>query len=102
MNRLLCTRHRYVPKPWPFCAGRRATELGLDIEAEHDLAAVVQYALNRAHGKRNALTKLIADHFPPKLDAPEPFRVLARLPIRHVWTTNYDTLAPRRGGHREG
>lgn len=70
-----------------------ATELGLDIEAEHDLAAVAQYALNQATGKRSALTKLIVDHFPPKPDAPEPFRVLARLPIRHVWTTNYDTLA---------
>jgi hypothetical protein len=70
-----------------------AAELGLDIEAEHDLAAVAQYALNKATGKRNALTKLIVDHFPPKPDAPEPFRVLARLPIRHVWTTNYDTLA---------
>lgn len=70
-----------------------AKELGLDIEAEHDLAAVAQYALNKATGKRNALTKLIVDHFPPKADAPEPFRVLARLPVRHVWTTNYDTLA---------
>jgi hypothetical protein len=70
-----------------------ATELGLDIDAEHDLAAVAQYALNKATGKRNALTKLIVDHFPPKPEAPEPFRVLARLPIRHVWTTNYDTLA---------
>jgi len=37
--------------------------------------------------------ELIVDHFPPKPDAPEPFRILARLPIRHVWTTNYDTLA---------
>jgi SLOG family protein/SIR2-like protein len=70
-----------------------ATELGLDIEAEHDLAAVAQYSLNKATGKRNALTKLIVDHFPPTADAPEPFRILARLPVRHVWTTNYDTLA---------
>jgi hypothetical protein len=70
-----------------------ATELGLDIEVEHDLAGVAQYALNKATGKRTALTKLIVDHFPPKPDAPEPFRVLARLPIHHVWTTNYDTLA---------
>jgi hypothetical protein len=70
-----------------------ADKLGLDIEAEHDLAAVAQYGLNRATGKRNELTKLIVNHFPPKPDAPEPLRILARLPIRHVWTTNYDTLA---------
>jgi len=70
-----------------------ATELGLDIEAEHDLAAVAQYALNKATGKRHSLTKLIVDHFPPKVDPPEPFRILSRLPLRHVWTTNYDKLA---------
>lgn len=78
---------------WRLLLSDIATELGLDIDAEHDLAAVAQYALNKATGKRNALTKLIVDHFPPKSDAPEPFRTLARLPIRHVWTTNYDTLA---------
>lgn len=70
-----------------------ATELGLDIETEHDLAAVAQYALNKATGKRHALTKLIVDHFPPNADPPAPFRILARLPLRHVWTTNYDKLA---------
>jgi hypothetical protein len=70
-----------------------ARELGLDIEAEYDLAAVAQYSLNKAARKRNRLTRLIVDHFPPRADAPEPFRILARLPVRHVWTTNYDRLA---------
>jgi Sir2- and TIR-associating SLOG family/SIR2-like domain len=69
-----------------------ASELGLDIETEYDLAAVAQYSLNKASGKRNALSRLIVDHFPPKSDVPEPLRVLARLPLRHIWTTNYDTL----------
>jgi Sir2- and TIR-associating SLOG family/SIR2-like domain len=70
-----------------------ARELGLDIGLEYDLAAVAQYSLNRATGKRTKLTKLIVDHFPPRGDSPEPFRIVARLPVRHVWTTNYDTLA---------
>jgi hypothetical protein len=69
-----------------------AHELGLDIEAEHDLAAVAQYSVNRAVGKRNQLARLIAEEFPPKPQAPEPLRILARLPLRHVWTTNYDSL----------
>lgn len=70
-----------------------AHELGLDIELEHDLAAIAQYSLNRAVGKRHKLTQLIVDHFPPKAPAPEPFHILARLPLRHLWTTNYDKLA---------
>src|SRR6266478_8744238 len=49
-----------------------ARELGLDIGLEHDLAAVAQYSLNKAIGKRTNLTKLIVDHFPPKPDARSP------------------------------
>lgn len=69
-----------------------ARELGLDIEQEHDLAGIAQYSLNQENRKRNKLATLIADHFPPK-PPPEPFRILARLPLRHIWTTNYDRLA---------
>jgi hypothetical protein len=69
-----------------------AKELGLDIEYEHDLAAVAQYSVNKAVGKRHRLASLIVKEFPPKLLAPEPFNLLARLPLRHIWTTNYDTL----------
>src|SRR5829696_2114429 len=61
-----------------------AQELGLDIEAEHDLAAVAQYSVNRAVGKRNQLARLIVEELPPKPEAP--------VPLRHVWTTNYDSL----------
>ena len=78
---------------WRILLADIARELGLDIEAEYDLAAVAQYSLNKAARKRNRLTRLIVDHFPPRPDAPEPFRILARLPVRHVWTTNYDKLA---------
>lgn len=69
-----------------------ASDLGLDVDTEYDLAAVAQFSLNSSAGKRNKLTKLIVDHFPPKAEVPSPFRILARLPIRHVWTTNYDKL----------
>ena len=70
-----------------------AKELDLDIDDEHDLAAVAQYSINRAVGKRNQIAAVIAREFPPKPDAPAAFRTLARLPLRHIWTTNYDTLA---------
>lgn len=69
-----------------------AVTLGLDIDNEHDLAAVAQYSINRAVGKRQELSRLIAREFAPKSVAPEPFRLLARLPLRHIWTTNYDSL----------
>lgn len=70
-----------------------AKELGLDIEVENDLAAVAQYSINKAGKKRTKLAQLIVDEFPPKQRAPETFNLLARLPLRDVWTTNYDNLA---------
>jgi hypothetical protein len=69
-----------------------SVELGLDIDQEYDLAAIAQYSVNRAVGKRHQLAKLIVREFPPKAVAPAPFRYLARLPLRHLWTTNYDLL----------
>lgn len=69
-----------------------ADTLGLDIDNEHDLAAVAQYSINRASGKRSDLSRLIARSFPLKESAPEPFKLLARLPLQHIWTTNYDSL----------
>jgi hypothetical protein len=77
---------------WRTLLGDVAVTLGLDIDDEHDLAAVAQYSINRAAGKRQELSRLIAREFAPKSEAPEPFRLLARLPLRHVWTTNYDSL----------
>lgn len=77
---------------WRGLLAEVAFELGLDIEAEHDLAAVAQYSLNRSARNRGKLAQLIAENFRYKHDAPEPFRILARLPIRHFWTTNYDNL----------
>jgi hypothetical protein len=72
-----------------------ATELGLDIEREHDLAGVVQYYLNRSVGNRLRIGQIIREHFPPLKDVPPALRVLARMPIRTIWTTNYDKLIER-------
>ncbi|MBV9491421.1 MAG: SIR2 family protein [Verrucomicrobia bacterium] len=69
-----------------------ALELGLEIEQENDLAGVAQYSVNRAAGKRHRLWRLVTESFPPRPVAPEPYRILARLPLRHIWTTNYDSL----------
>lgn len=77
---------------WRGLLAEVAFELGLDIEMEHDLAAVAQYSLNRSARNRSKLAQLITEKFRYKHDAPEPFRILARLPIRHLWTTNYDNL----------
>lgn len=72
-----------------------ATDLGLDIDKEHDLAGVAQYYLNRSLSNRYSIAKIIQKQFPPPTDVPPVLRVLARLPIRTIWTTNYDKLIER-------
>ncbi len=69
-----------------------AEDLGLDIEQEYDLAGVAQYYLNRSLANRAKIANIIRKEFPPKKDVPAPLRILARLPIRCIWTMNYDTL----------
>src|SRR5258706_1478640 len=69
-----------------------AADLGLDIEKEHDLAGVAQYYLNRSLSNRLKIANILRRHFPPLKDVPRILRVLARLPIRTIWTTNYDKL----------
>lgn len=68
-----------------------AEELELKIELEHDLISLAQFHVN---SKKNAakLTKKIIQEFSEQAELTPTHRVLARLPIKTYWTTNYDTL----------
>src|SRR5690606_17388627 len=67
-----------------------ADELELDIEQEHDLAAVAQHYINRDRS-RGRLTQMLAEQFPPKRPT-STLRLIARLPVHRIWTTNWDDL----------
>jgi len=68
-----------------------ADELGLNIKTEHDLISVAQFHVNK---RRNAdgLTKKIIEEFCEQAEPSDVHDIIARLPIRTYWTTNYDTL----------
>lgn len=68
-----------------------AEDLGLDVEIENDLIALAQYHLN-THDNRARLNKNLIDEFVKDSKPTENHHLLARLPIKTVWTTNYDTL----------
>lgn len=67
-----------------------ADEVGLEVDKESDLISVAQYHINR-HG-RHKLSKTILEEFSRQATESENHRIIARLPISTVWTTNYDTL----------
>jgi SIR2-like domain len=69
-----------------------SVELELDIELESDLVAVAQFHVN-AHGyNRHKLHTAVIEALSPDNPPTENHRLLARLPIRTWWTTNYDKL----------
>ena len=69
-----------------------ASDLQLDSAREPDLAGLAQFHLNKRGHVRTELTALITKTFAQQKTPPEEHRILARLPIRTIWTTNYDCL----------
>lgn len=67
-----------------------AKDLGLKIDLENDLVAIAQYHYNKYD--RSKLNQLIMDEFTKDIHFGENHELIADLPIRTVWTTNYDTL----------
>ncbi|ANQ57188.1 SIR2 family protein [Vibrio parahaemolyticus] len=68
-----------------------AEELGLSVELEHDLISVAQYHVNKQNSA-NGLARKILEEFSEQAEISESHKILARLPIKTYWTTNYDTL----------
>jgi len=68
-----------------------AEDLHLDIDQESDLIAVAQYHLNHK-GNRDKLNQSLINEFTKAAVSTENHRIIARLPIPTIWTTNYDTL----------
>lgn len=71
-----------------------AAELGLDVERETDLIALAQYHVNK-FGGRDGLNERIINEFTKDATLTENHRLIAALPVRAIWTTNYDDLLER-------
>ena len=68
-----------------------AEELGLEVDKEHDLVALAQYCYNKK-GNRSIINDTIFNEFNKERSFGENHRIIARLPISTIWTTNYDSL----------
>ncbi|KMZ12177.1 USG protein [Candidatus Burkholderia humilis] len=60
-------------------------------EIGHDLIALAQFHVNEHKGYAK-LSRKIIEEFSEQAEPSESHSILARLPIRTYWTTNYDTL----------
>lgn len=77
---------------WKDLLRKLAKEINLDIDKETDLVAVAQYHCNFKLNNRSSLNKCIVENFSSQCSITENHRILARLPIKEFWTTNYDRL----------
>jgi Sir2- and TIR-associating SLOG family/SIR2-like domain len=68
-----------------------AQDLELDIDQEHDLISIAQYHLNEKQN-RSGLNRVLIEQLSPGNASTDNHRILARLPIKTYWTTNYDKL----------
>jgi Sir2- and TIR-associating SLOG family/SIR2-like domain len=69
-------------------------ELGVSSRDVHDLAALAQWSIQESGGAtrvRNVIKEQIGKDHP----IPETLEIIARLPVEHIWTTNYDRLVER-------
>jgi hypothetical protein len=80
---------------WKTLLSGVAEEIELDVKQETDLPAVAQFYLNRFANSRGRIADLVSRTFRRSVSIPDNHRILARLPYRHVWTTNYDHLLER-------
>jgi hypothetical protein len=67
-----------------------ARDVGLDVDQETDLVAVAQYHLNEQG--RHKINQALVSEFSSRAKLTKNHEILASLPIRTYWTTNYDTL----------
>jgi len=76
---------------WKSLLREVAEDLGLDVAREQDLIGLAQFHVNHRQG-RDRINQLLIDHFIEDVALTENHRLIASLPIRSIWTTNYDDL----------
>lgn len=68
-----------------------AHDLGLDVDRESDLVSLAQFHVNE-NRTRSKINKKIIEEFTENAEETLNHKIIARLPISSIWTTNYDRL----------
>jgi len=76
---------------WKELLREMAEELNLDVDKEHDLISLAQYYENEKGG-RGSINNQLIEQFTKDVEESENHKILALLPIKTYWTTNYDDL----------
>ncbi|CAH1685947.1 conserved hypothetical protein [Chelatococcus asaccharovorans] len=69
-------------------------ELGVKPGELHDLAALAQWSIQES-GSATQVRNVIKEQIGVEHAVPETLEIIARLPVKFIWTTNYDKLIER-------
>ncbi|KDN56466.1 SIR2 family protein [Flavobacterium seoulense] len=76
---------------WAELMSEIAHDLGLNIENEKDLVSLAQFHVNE-NQTRSKINRKILEEFTEDAKETENHKLIARLPLSSIWTTNYDQL----------
>lgn len=76
---------------WTDLMAEIAHDLGLNINNEKDLVSLAQFHVNE-NQTRSKINRKILEEFTEDTRETENHRIIARLPLSSIWTTNYDQL----------
>src|SRR5262249_47745951 len=68
-----------------------AADIGLDVDKETDLVTLAQFHVNE-RGGRHQINQALVNESARRASLTDNHKILASLPIRTFWTTNYDSL----------
>lgn len=72
-------------------------ELGVKSGELHDLAALAQWSIQE-NGSATQVRNVIKEQIGAEHAVPVTLEIIARLPVKFIWTTNYDRLVERAFG----
>lgn len=79
---------------WTSLLEDEANAIGIDVYKEHDLTSVAQYIYNET-GSRQVINGLLKNHINTYGKENLNHKVISSLPIKKMWTTNYDDYIER-------
>ncbi|WP_380872110.1 hypothetical protein ACFB49_30580 [Sphingomonas sp. DBB INV C78] len=72
-------------------------ELGVKSGELHDLAALAQWSIQE-NGSATQVRNVIKEQIGVEYPVPPTLEIISRLPVKYIWTTNYDRLVERAFG----
>lgn len=77
---------------WRELVAPLARDLQIELDTHSDLLAVAQYHCNANRDNRSRINTLLRTELGRQVPSTPALKALARLPVRTIWTTNYDRL----------